>query len=357
MGGAESWFLGLFTWLAKNNINLNVYTTNARFFKNLSDFKPKKIPLVIDLIGDWKGFVKGLILLPAAIIYYGFLVFMARGQTDMLFLSGFIEKVLGSFWGRVFGIPVVWAEFGPYGDLLNHLGFLYRAVKHIPVAIVIPSRHSRDWLVNNLGLDPHKIVIIPCGIADPKITKTKLKWEACCVSRLESGKGQDLLIAAWAKVIEKIPGAKLQIVGEGDQYSNLKSQIANHKLENNIFLAGWVVNSLKIMAASKIICFPTQWPLEGFGLVAVEAAALSKPVIGYNFGPVPEIVSNKKTGILVKNGGIEGMAEAIIQLLTHPEMAVKIGMAARQRFLDHFVMEKIGPKYLQVFEQACTRKN
>ncbi len=176
-----------------------------------------------------------------------------------------------------------------------------------------------------------------------------VKHLVCCVSRLESGKGQDLLIQAWPKVISLVPTAKLRIVGEGEQFSNLKSQVSNLNLDGSVKLTGWVKDSLAEIAKSSVVIFPTLWPLEGFGLVAVEAMSQAKPVVGFKFGPIPEIVT-KDCGILVPPGDISALAGAIVDLLTHPVKAKLLGRAGRKRYLSHYIFDQIGPRYLQVFK-------
>lgn len=179
----------------------------------------------------------------------------------------------------------------------------------------------------------------------------------CCVSRLEVGKGQDLLIQAWSKVISLVPQARLRIIGEGDWYEGLKLEIRRLKLESTVTLTGWVKDAVAEMAKSDIVVFPTLWPLEGFGMVAIEAMSQAKPVVGFNFGPVPEIVTGE-CGILVRPRDIPALAEAIVDLLTHPAKAKRMGQAGRKRYLAHYTFDQVGPQYLQVFAkiQTCLRQ-
>ena len=145
-----------------------------------------------------------------------------------------------------------------------------------------------------------------------------------CVSRLEKGKGQDLLIEAWPRVLEKYPNAKLKIIGEGSMI--LKSC-------RNVEVTGWIENAIKDIAKASVLVFPSRWELEGFGLVMLEAMSQNVPVVAYNSGTAREIVS-EESGILV-----DDLAEGIIKMLEKPTTGGK------KRFLENYTLDVIGPRY------------
>lgn len=350
VGGAEKVLNDLLNYLSRQRINVIAYSTNTRAYP-----KATQISLVVDLIGDWKGLIKGLALLPIAFVYYGYIVFSNR-KVDVVFLSGFIEKILGSIWASWFSIPVVWEEFGPYGKLMTQFGGLtkvmYQLVTPIPRQVIVPSHHTAKWLIGQFPNLKEKVVII--ALATPANAKkvTSGKDLVVCVSRLEKLKGQDNLITAWREVIDNVPGAKLKIIGEGDQLPVLKQLAAELNISKSVRLTGWVKDSKAEMAKSEMVVFPTVWPLEGFGMVAIEAMSESKPVVALNFGPVPEVVDSK-TGILVPAGDNHALAQAIIKLLQDKSFARKLGKNGYAKWKQKFTWQVSGPKYLQVFMQAC----
>jgi glycosyltransferase involved in cell wall biosynthesis len=348
IGGAETLFRDLFDWLGKQGAEIDVWTTNTRFAGMLPFLVIQHIPVVIDLIGDWKGFLKGVLLLPLGIIYYGYLVFRNR-HADVLFLSGFIEKILGSWWGRIFGIPVVWIEHGPFGNLLNQFGgfgkLLYLSVRNIPAAIVTPSQFTADWLTENLKVNRQKIHVISNALKMPIIHAKPVSNRVVCVSRLEKGKGHELLLSAWPEIVKQLPNASLHIVGEGN--------LDLPKIPG-VAYRGWVPDAMMEMAKSEVVVFPTMWELEGFGMVAIEAMSLGRPVVAFNFGPLPEIVDSN-TGILVKPGDTQKMALAVIELLKNDKLRKKMGASGREKYMKNFTFEVAGERYLQIFREACER--
>ena len=70
---------------------------------------------------------------------------------------------------------------------------------------------------------------------------------------------------------------------------------------------------------------------DSFPLVALEAAAMARPVIASRVGGFPEIVIEGQTGLLIDAGDIEGFAQAAARLLSRPALATRMGRAARRR--------------------------
>lgn len=361
MGGAETFNLELLQWLKKQGTRVEAWVTHPQFVAALSGrvSRVHRLPVVLDVIGNWKGLVKAAVLFPWGLVMYAAVTWHCR-RKDLIVLTGFIEKILVTPLAKLWGIPVVWVEFGPLTAIFAKFGglpkLLYRLVSHFPDIVVMPSVHTSSVNVALGHISAARVRLIPCGVAvKPRwaITDANL---VVCVSRLEAGKGQDLLIAAWQKVVRQVPGTRLRIVGEGEQFSNLKSQVSNLNLDGSVKLTGWVKNSLTEMAKSEIVVFPTLWPLEGFGMVAVEAMSQAKPVIGFDFGPVPEIVTGE-CGLLVPPGDTSALAGAIVDLLKHPAKAKRLGQAGRKRYLTNYTLNQVGPQYLQVFKYVLANNS
>ncbi len=359
IGGAEAFNSDLLVWLKSQQIHITAYSTYSQYIQILKskEIQTKKIPVSVDLLGDWKGFIKGAVLvIPAALVYLR-IVWINR-HTDVIMMTGFIEKILVTPWARLLNIPVIWVEFGPFESVLNKFAripkFLYLLVRDLPYAVVVPSKNTRTHIVPYAHVSSAKVRVIPCARnIDPLVEKNK--YEACCVSRLEKGKGQDILIKSWRKIVDQLPDAKVIIVGEGSEQNYLERLIIDLGLQKNVEITGWIDNALKIMAASKISVFPSIWELEGFGLVAIESMSLGKPVVGFKTGPLPEIV-NDYSGILVDPGNTDELSDAIYKLLRNPSLAKKLGEAGRDKYKKSYTFDQIGPKYLQVITEAIAER-
>ena len=333
IGGAETFNIGLFNWLKKQNIEILPYTTNDRFIKMLES--TNKIPVVLDIIGNWRGLLKAIILLPYGTWQYSKLLFL---DFDLIYMTGFVEKILITPVAKLVGKPVVWVEFGPLESVFNKFfglpKFLYRLVSWMPDMVVMPTHHTFKHNVAISGIPTSKVKIIPCAIEikNYPAKREKIKnYSVVCVSRLEKGKGQDLLIEAWPRVLAKYPKTKLKIIGEG----SIKLPVSK-----NVEIMGYVEDSVKEIAKASVLVFPSKWELEGFGLVMLEAMSQGVPVVAFNQGTAPEII-DENSGILV-----DDLAYGIIEMLENPTTGGK------KRFSQNFTFDIIGPRYLEVFKYA-----
>jgi glycosyltransferase involved in cell wall biosynthesis len=80
--------------------------------------------------------------------------------------------------------------------------------------------------------------------------------------------------------------------------------------------------------------------VEGTPCAVLEAGASGLPVVATRHAGIADVVLHDETGFLVEEGNIEGMAEHMIQLAREPELARRLGCAARKRIETEFSMEK-----------------
>jgi glycosyltransferase involved in cell wall biosynthesis len=93
-------------------------------------------------------------------------------------------------------------------------------------------------------------------------------------------------------------------------------------------------------------------PAEPFGLVLLEAMALSKPVVACSSGGPIEIVSAGETGLLVPPSNAEALAAALRTLLENRDLAVRFGERGRARYERMFTSDRMGAEVLAVYRQV-----
>ncbi len=355
MGGAEVFMADLLWALQKNNWEVVVYTNNSHFSQLLEQkqIEVKKITTIVDVIGDWKGLFKGFFLWPKLLFEY-WQVVNKHHSADLFLMSGFIEKILVSPLLRLVNKPSCWIEFGPMETIFSKFfrlpKVLYFLVKSMPEKVVTSSYHSRRSLTSSARISLAKLRIIPCGRnVDTKKTAIGDSSTVVCVSRLEPGKGQDLLIDAFSLIAKKNPQLKLKIVGEGDFLEVLKEKVKQNNLHERVVFAGRVADALQEMASAQLVVFPSVWPLEGFGLVMIEAMGLGKPIVAFDRGPGNEIIVDEKTGLLAEDGDVKDLAEKMEKLLHDKKLAQTLGKTARQKYLSKYQIEPVADQYEQVF--------
>ena len=157
------------------------------------------------------------------------------------------------------------------------------------------------------------------------------------VARLEPEKGHRTLIDAWPLVLEKVPEARLLIVGEGSQRQTLEAQAESLGLMGEVCSGDRCVGTRgarpgakvlftglrddvpNVTAALDVAVLPSY--REAQGLAILEAMALRRPVVATAVGGVPEMVEDGRTGLLVPPRDPEALAAAIVRLLTNHPLA------------------------------------
>jgi glycosyltransferase involved in cell wall biosynthesis len=156
------------------------------------------------------------------------------------------------------------------------------------------------------------------------------------LGRLSPEKRVDLTLDALAQVRLQHPSARLVIAGDGSQRGSLERQAARLGLEDCVEFLGWVrpddvpsvINSVTLLLLTS--------EREGFGLAALEAGLMGRPVVASCRGGLPEVIEHNATGILVERLNATAFAEAVTWLLGHPDAASRMGTTARSRTRERF---------------------
>jgi len=172
------------------------------------------------------------------------------------------------------------------------------------------------------------------------------------VSRLISTKGIDLNLHALKKIIAKYDNLLYLIIGDGPARQELECLVNDLGLKGHVkFIGQQPYNRvMEYMSICEIFTMPS-WQ-ETFGLVYVEAMAHGKPTIGCKRQGVDGIVTDGKTGLLVKPKNVDSLVETLDFLLSHPSEAQDIGKRARDLVLKNYTWEKNAEKTIEIYNQA-----
>ncbi|GAA1669362.1 glycosyltransferase family 4 protein [Glycomyces endophyticus] len=169
-----------------------------------------------------------------------------------------------------------------------------------------------------------------------------------CVSRLVPRKGQDMLIAALPQVRAATgQDVRLLIVGEGPYGARLRAAARRHGVAGEVVFTGGVAEDelAAHFAAGDVFAMPCRTrrrglDVEGLGAVFLEAAACGLPVIAGNSGGAPDTVLHGQSGWVVDGRDLGDITARLVQVLTDPALARKLGEASRDWAVGEWTWER-----------------
>jgi glycosyltransferase involved in cell wall biosynthesis len=165
------------------------------------------------------------------------------------------------------------------------------------------------------------------------------------VAHLIKAKGVDVAVRAMQHVTDR---ARLWVVGEGEEFANLKQLCQDLGLEERVRFLGLQAHvPLFLQAADAFVC-PSLWA-EAAGLVNLEAQATALPVLASRVGGIPEYIQDGETGWLFEPGDEMKLAELINRMADDPASCARMGRQARLRAEERFSVAARLEEYLDLY--------
>ena len=240
-------------------------------------------------------------------------------------------------------------------------------------ALVARTLRAADWTVGcsatilNYGreLAPEitgRSSIVYNALDEPAFPPAPLPSSAprlLCLGRMAAVKGFDVALNAMASIVDRFPGVRLLMAGDGPERPALEKQAAELGLKEAVDFVGWVApdNVLALINSATLVVMPSRF--ESLPLAALQAAQMARPVVATRVGGLPEIVIHEQTGLLVEPEDSDTLASAVTFLLEHPETAAEMGQAARTRVGTEFSWERHIDTYDELYRRLIEsrRKN
>jgi len=149
-------------------------------------------------------------------------------------------------------------------------------------------------------------------------------------------------------VIREEPRARLVLVGRGEQRNYLEAVADRLDIADAVLFAGFQEDVVAWVSSMDVFVLPSLW--EGFGLAILEAMALARPVVATRVGPIPEVVVDQETGILVPAQDVPRLAQAITVLLRDKDRRLALGQAGLRRAREKFGLREMVERTRNVYE-------
>jgi glycosyltransferase involved in cell wall biosynthesis len=162
------------------------------------------------------------------------------------------------------------------------------------------------------------------------------------VCRLFPSKGPGHLIAVLPELVREWPDLRLVIVGgqaEPGYQAQLERLARDAGVERNVIFTGWCPDIEGLMALADVFAMPSLG--EPFGLVYLEAMAMSLPVVALASGGTPEVVEHGTTGLLSLPGDDALLTEHLRCLLRSPDLRRSMGSRGRNRVESYFTVDRM----------------
>ncbi len=232
--------------------------------------------------------------------------------------------------------------------------------------IIAISEGVRQVLLNS-GVPASLVHVIPSGI---DFSPFREKWPrdflrrefsfapddflVGIVAALEDHKGHTYLIQASKILKAEAPRIRIIVVGTGSLKMDLSRQAHDLGVEDIVYFLGFREDVPRILASLDLFVLSSY--LEGMGSSLLDAMASRLPIVATRTGGIPEVVIDKKTGLLVRPRDPAALAQAILKLYRDRDLAGKLAERGFEAVHEKYSAEAMAWKVIDLYEQCAHRK-
>jgi glycosyltransferase involved in cell wall biosynthesis len=170
------------------------------------------------------------------------------------------------------------------------------------------------------------------------------------VARLTEAKGHRYLLQALPRLLETWPHLCCVFVGNGELRDQLQRLVRELAIERSCRFVGIREDIADILAAADVVVLPSL--SEGFPFVLLEALAMGCPVVASRVNGIPELIENRKTGLLVPARDPRALDAAIREVLSDPTAASQMGAEGRALVHERFTADHMVANTTAIFDAA-----
>ncbi len=232
---------------------------------------------------------------------------------------------------------------------ISYIGYYYLENRWLKNYIYIPavtiSESTKKDLIN-LGFKEN--FVVPVGVNFKPLDKVPEKESypvIAYVGRLKRAKRPDHAVKAFEIVKEKIPEAELWIIGNGYFKKKLEKTACS---EVRFFSNLSDEERRELIKRAWVLVNPSV--REGFGLNVIEANGLGVPCVAYDVHGLRDSIQNGETGLFVKSGSVQALAEGLLRVLEDEGLREKLSKNALE-YSRVFSWDKTAGEFMKIFEE------
>jgi glycosyltransferase involved in cell wall biosynthesis len=248
---------------------------------------------------------------------------------------------------------------------LANPGHRYPELFENAAAVIAVSKDMERQLLK-LGAPRTKLYYNPYGV-DTRLFQGADPFHSlpvfAAVARFADKKAPYLTIHAFKKVVDKVPEARMIMLGEGPLWESCKGLARFLRVSNAVEFVGSRPPSEVTVVLQKARAFvqhsvtTSYGDSEGTPVSVLEAGSAGLPIVATRHGGIQDVVIDGETGLLVNEEDVEGMGEHMLRLARDPALAAKLGQAGRKRVCAEFSMEKSIANLYRIIEATVIKKN
>lgn len=285
-----------------------------------------------------------------------------KERVDLVHARSRIPAWLAWFAAREAGIPFVTTCHGYYSHhlLSRVMGWGKR--------VIVPSQVIARHMIEDFGVRPEKIVLIPRGVNLPQFPFHPKKYDGPTpkvfrilnLGRFSPIKGHLEFLRSVHRVRQKGLPLEVWLVGsEGEGKTTYTRQIERTiqqlGMEKSVKILGTRRDVAELLREADLLVLSSLVP-ESFGRVLIEAGAVGTACVATRVGGALEIIEEGKDGLLVPPRDEAAMAEAIFRLLQNRSEAKEMARRLREKVEREFSLDQMAEKTLEVYRQTKNEK-
>ena len=360
-GGAQRYVFDMATSITKDGYEAVVALGgNGTLYDKLKDKNIRAITVPylardINIFSEWK-------------VFFNLLKILKKERPDVVHLNSSKIGGLGAFACRVAGIKKI--IFTAHGcaykedrgivsrNIIKFLSWLTVLLSHRTIVVSNDDFKNAPRLFVSM-----KIKMIHNGISeidfeDRANAKKRIKKLAGSIksgsiwigtiSELHKNKGLTFAIRAVNNLIKRGYNISFFIISDGEERFALEQFIKKLKLENNVFLLGYMDDAQETLKAFDMFTLTSL--KEGLPYVLLEAGLASLPVVATDVGGIPEIIENRKSGRLVQAKNSKAIENAVSDLIDFKKDSVEYGQVLKTKVERDFTIEQMVAETVDIYD-------